>query len=261
MLNSILFGIRYLAYLFFSSSKHGVHSPFVYDFITNVLEKSNRENQKFHGIEFLRYRMLKSKSLIQVEDFGTTRGTYNRKLSSVVKRSAKIAKYSRLLFRICEYYQPRIALEIGTNVGISGMYQASAIPEGYLFTLEGSSSFCDIASFNFNRLGLQNVQVIKGEFDKTLPLVTSKLPQLDYVFFDGNHSMEATLKYFNTCKELAHNNSIFIFDDINWSEDMRECWERIKLDPKVKISIDLFAMGIVFFRSENEEKEHFKLRY
>ena len=262
MLNNVLLAFKYLLYLISSSTKHGVHSPFVYDFIVNVMEKSKNDPQKYHGVEFLRHKMLKSKTKIKMLDFGAKKkGEYEIPLSKMVKNTAKMAKYARLLHRTCEFYKPKVALEIGTNVGISSMYQALAIPEGYLFTLEGSPSCAEIAVYNLRRLGLENTQVIVGNFDDTLPKVLEQLPKLDYVFFDGNHSMKATLDYFNQCKNLAHNDTIFIFDDINWNEDMNECWQRIKLDEDVKITIDVFFMGIVFFRSENTEKENFTIRY
>jgi predicted O-methyltransferase YrrM len=111
------------------------------------------------------------------------------------------------------------------------------------------------------RLGLQNTQIIVGDFKDTLPKVLAQLPKLDYVFFDGNHSMEATLDYFNQCKKLANNDTIFVFDDINWNDDMQECWQIIKIDKDVKITLDIFFMGIVFFRGENTEKEDFTIRY
>ena len=262
MLSKVILAFKYLVYLISSGTKHSVHSPFVYDFIINVMEKSRNDPQKYHGVEFLRHKMLKSKAQIKIQDFGAKKkGEYEIKLSKMVQNTAKMAKYARLLHQTCLYYKPTVALEIGTNVGISSMYQALAIPEGYLFTLEGSPSCAEIASYNLQRLGLQNTQIVVGDFKDTLPKVLAQLPKLDYVFFDGNHSMEATLDYFNQCKKLAHNDTIFIFDDINWNDDMQECWQIIKLDKDVKITLDIFFMGIVFFRGENTEKEDFTIRY
>jgi hypothetical protein len=61
--------------------------------------------------------------------------------------------------------------------------------------------------------------------------------------------------------EKKHNNSVFVFDDINWNEQMAKAWEEIKAHPEVTLSIDLYYAGIVFFRKEQQEKEHFTLRY
>ena len=57
----------------------------------------------------------------------------------------------------------------------------------------------------------------------------------------------------------AHNDSLFIFDDIYWSKGMTEAWEIIKEHPQVTVTVDLFNWGLVFFRKE-QAKEHFKIR-
>lgn len=66
------------------------------------------------------------------------------------------------------------------------------------------------------------------------------MPQLDWVFFDGNHKKEPTIRYFHQCLEKASEKALFIFDDINWSAEMQEAWDEIKQHAKVYITIDLF---------------------
>ena len=80
------------------------------------------------------------------------------------------------------------------------------------------------------------------------------------VYFDGNHQQKQTLKYFNACLRNIHNNTVFIFDDINWSKEMGNAWEIIKNEHRVTTTIDLFQWGIVFFRKELS-KEHFIIRF
>ena len=53
---------------------------------------------------------------------------------------------------------------------------------------------------------------------------------------------------------------IFIFDDIHWSQEMEEAWQIIKQHPQVKVTIDIFFMGIVFLKKELQ-KEDFRMRY
>ena len=55
MYSSFQLAIKYLHYWFTASNSkgHGVHSPFVYDFITNVL-KDKREFDCFRYIELIR---------------------------------------------------------------------------------------------------------------------------------------------------------------------------------------------------------------
>ncbi len=261
MLGKIQTAIDFLIYFFSSGNEHSVHSPFVFDFVTNVLN-ARKNKPTYHEIELIRSKMLRSKTSIKVLPLGARKNEEAQEIAlrTVVKRTSKQAKYAELLERICHYYQPQYAVEIGSSLGISTLYQASGISQGYLFSLEGNPDSVKIARHNAEKLEFQHVQFIEGMFNKTLPMLLEQLPRVDYVFFDGDHTLEATLQYFEACLQKAHSNSIFIFDDIRWSDDMLRAWEKIKNHPSVTVTVDLFMMGIVFFRTE-QEKEHFTLRF
>ncbi|MDB5032489.1 class I SAM-dependent methyltransferase, partial [Mucilaginibacter sp.] len=93
----------------------------------------------------------------------------------------------------------------------------------------------------------------------TLPNVIEDLDKLDFIFVDGNHQKEATLKYFEWCLPKVHENTLLIFDDIYWSEGMKEAWAEIKAHPQVTATVDLFWIGLVFFRS-GQVKEDFVIK-
>ena len=42
---------------------------------------------------------------------------------------------------------------------------------------------------------------------------------------------------------------------------MEEAWNEIKQHTSVTLTIDLFFIGIVFFRTEQKTKEHFTIRF
>ncbi|MDR9458281.1 MAG: class I SAM-dependent methyltransferase [Salegentibacter sp.] len=81
----------------------------------------------------------------------------------------------------------------------------------------------------------------------------------DLIYFDGHHTKEATLKYFELLLPTAHNDSVFVFDDIHWSRGMEEAWDIIKKHPEVRVSIDTFHLGLIFFRKE-QVKQDFIIR-
>jgi predicted O-methyltransferase YrrM len=83
---------------------------------------------------------------------------------------------------------------------------------------------------------------------------------LDFAYFDANHRFEPTVQYFEDCLPYIQNDSVFIFDDIYWSEGMTRAWEHIKAHPRVTLTVDLFWIGLVFFRTE-QVKEDFVLRF
>jgi len=150
-------------------------------------------------------------------------------------------------------------LEMGTSLGISTIYQSQAAMNAQFITLEGDPQIAELARMYFDDFNVKNVELIEGRFEDTLQSALQKLKRLDYVFIDGNHRLAPTLEYFETCLKYAHEDSIFVFDDIHWSDEMDQAWEQVKKHPQVKISIDLFHMGIVFFRKGKRDKEHFIL--
>ena len=253
----------YICYYLKAKTKHSIHSPFVFEFVTKVLNQKAVVNEKILKIEKLRKELLSSSKEINVKDFGAGSKFAQSSLcvvSKIVKNSSKSKKYSNLLFRIINYYKLSKILELGTSAGISSMYMASASPEIKLITIEGCHETARIAEENFNKIGLKNITQIVGNFDDVLLKVLDREKYFDCVFFDGNHSKDATIRYFEQCLPYIGNNTFFIFDDINWSEGMKQAWSYIIKHPSVKVSIDLFFIGIVFFRKELS-KEDFIIRF
>ncbi len=206
--------------------------------------------------------MLRSTEQLQITDFGAGSHINNKKLKKVrdiVRNSAKSPKYGQLLFRLAHHLKSEKILELGTSLGISSLYLGLAVPNGQMITLEGCPETAAKAADNFAALQADHIQLITGEFSGTLPQALQELGSLDLAFIDGNHQKQPTLDYFGQCLEYAHNNSLFIFDDIHWSTEMEEAWQEIKDHPAVSVSIDLFFMGLVFFRKE-QAKEHFVIR-
>ncbi|MDX1956329.1 MAG: class I SAM-dependent methyltransferase [Chitinophagaceae bacterium] len=264
-LHRIRFIGKYLQYYLTASNGkgHGTHSPFVFGFIKQVLNDQNIY-PSYGKVEALRKKLKKDRRMISVEDLGagtTTGAGHQRSISSIATHAAKPPKYAQLLFRMARYYQAQRILELGTSLGLTSAYLAQANENGKLLTLEGAPSIAELAALHFNQLQLENVEVITGNFDQTLLPALEKLGRPDMVFVDGNHRKEPTLRYFKTLLGHAGPETILIFDDIHWSREMEEAWEEIRLDPAVQCSLDLFFIGIVFFRKEFREKVHFTIRY
>ena len=238
---------------------HGVHSPFVFQLVTEVFPPGEEDIFSEHAAEDWRTECFLTNAVIDVTDFGT--GVSGpRKISDIAKHAAKRPKEGQLLYRIVNFFQPKNLLELGTSLGITTLYETSATNFEKFITLEGCPNIAAYARQAFEKNNLA-VEVHVGDFQNTLEKALYDLGKVDYVFFDGNHREKPTLHYFETCLPFAHKDSVFIFDDIHWSEEMESAWEKIKQHPKTRLSLDLFHFGIIFFREEQFEKEHFVLRY
>jgi predicted O-methyltransferase YrrM len=181
-------------------------------------------------------------------------------VKDIARYSSVSPRKGQFLYRLVSHFKPRTVVELGTSFGISTMYMAMGYRNSHIITMEGCPDTVSIAGHNFNRLGLGNIEEVCGNFDQKLPDILNRVGTADMIFFDGNHKKEATLRYFDMCLSHIHNNSILLFDDIHWSKGMKEAWENIREHPSVVVSIDLFSMGIVFFRKELS-KEDFVLRF
>jgi predicted O-methyltransferase YrrM len=264
MYSSLQLALKYLNYRVTAANGkgHGIHSPFVFDFITNVLT-DRTEYDDYNEVEKLRKQLLNDQTILTIEDHGagSSSGSKERSVSSIARHAVKSKKYAQLLYRIVKYYRPHSIVELGTSLGITTSYLALASPGGNVFTLEGAPEIAGTARKNFETLEVRNVKLIEGNFNYTLPSVLYHLASVDLAFIDGNHRREPTENYFHWLLEESNTNSIFIFDDIHWSKGMEQAWEHIKAHPVVRCSIDLFFIGIIFFRQEFKEKQHFSIRF
>ncbi|MGZ8537000.1 MAG: O-methyltransferase [Flavisolibacter sp.] len=265
MYNSFQLAKKYLHYyLAASNSKgHGMHSPFVFDFILNVL--NNKSNyQPPDDIEALRKFLLEDERIIEIEDLGAGSRIHTSKQKSVAtlaRTAVKPKKYAQLLFRLVKHYQPKNIVELGTSLGITTAYISKANPDATIISIEGSKNIQQLAIENFKKLNCTNIQSFQGNFDDVLPTVHHLSSAISLAYIDGNHRYEPTLRYFKEFLKTIDEDTIMIFDDIHWSSEMEKAWEEIKAYPDVQYSIDIFFMGFVFFRKEFKVKQDFIIRF
>ena len=252
---------RYIKYLFKAKNKHEAQAPFLYELITQVIDKKTDDNS-CEKIEALRKELCKQERTIKITDFGAGSSINNsktRKVKDVAKNSSKNEKFGKLLFRIIQFYKPINILELGTSFGISTSYLAKANEKSQIFTFEGCPETAKVAQENLQKLNIKNTSITLGDFNLTLTKKLKEIETIDLAFIDGNHQEKPTIDYFEKCLKYSNNNTIFIFDDIHWSDGMENAWNYIKTHNSTTLTIDLFFVGIVFVKSELS-KENFTIR-
>ena len=252
----------YLLYRARAFKLHGVHSPFVFDLYHNVLRHTGYY-PAYTRVETLRLQLLQDRRQLKVTDLGAGSKTINyrkRSVKDIARTSAKPLKYGQLLFRLVNRFQPNTVFELGTSLGITTSYIGEARKEAAIYTFEGCPNIAEVARENFQQLGLGHICLVEGNLDDTLEEQLQKVQQLDFAFFDGNHRYAPTMRYFRNCLAKHHEHSVFVVDDIYWSGEMKRAWREIKQHPQVKQTVDLFFVGLVFFRT-TQPKEHFTLHF
>lgn len=257
--------LQYIKYRLHAKTRHGIHSPFVYSFIEDVIYDT-KTYPDYEIIENEISKLKQNHNVLEIVDFGASGNkqgykTRFRKISTIAAVSGISKRHGRLLYRIAKHFKPATMLEMGTSLGISTMYQAKGYPGAVFTGIEGCASVASITRSSMNAVGCTHVNLMMAQFKTALPSYLSELTtNLDYAFVDGDHTYEGTMSYFNQLKNHISSNSILIFHDIYWSEGMKKAWEEIKQDAEVKVTVDLFYMGIVFFRSELS-KQNFVIKF
>ncbi|MCL2073872.1 MAG: class I SAM-dependent methyltransferase [Marinilabiliaceae bacterium] len=255
---------RYISYLF--KARHwkgfGIHSPFVYDFVVNLLSV-NPEYYCFRPIRSWKNVLRKNRTFIEVTDYGSGSKVSNsnqKRVCDIINNETIPMRYGELLFRMINNFAPEGIIELGTSLGISTLYLGLPKRSSKIVTIEGCPNKATIAKQTFKKFKMNNIELIIGTFSENLINAIKKLPSFDFLFIDGDHRKDATLNYFNESLDYVHNNTIIVFDDIHLTKEMETAWNEIVACPKVTISIDIFRFGIVFFRNECQ-KQHFVVRF
>jgi len=258
--------IQWITYLIRQPHRngHGTNSSFLLDFVTKVLHQDPSFDLDKTEIEKLRKGLLKNKfETLLIDDFGAgSKQIRNKKrsISAITRYSSSSPKKCKLLHGIVNFMRPKITVELGTCLGFGTMYLATGFMDGIVFTMEGSKELYERANENFRKLGLRNILTRLGNFDLLLSDILVENGKFDLMFIDGNHTKEAVIRYFNECLPYAQSHSIIIFDDIRWSNDMYEAWLEICSYEKVKLSLDMFHIGLVFFNNQLP-KQHMEIFY
>lgn len=254
----------HLEYRFRAVSGFHIHSPFVYEFYTEII-RDRTLHPEYAIVEKQRAKLLRMRSLLETTDFGAGANdkiykTRYRQVREIAKHSSVSRKLGRLLFRMVRHAHPQEVLELGTALGVSTMYMALAAPGSRITGMEGCSSIAEVAHQNFSDLNIDNVKLLIGNFDALLPAMLENIGKIDFVLIDGNHREKPTIGYFKQILPRLHPDSIVVIDDIHWSKGMHAAWKQIKDMPGVSISIEIFNTGILLFR-ENIARQDFVLKF
>ncbi len=235
-----------------SSKGYGIHSPFAFNLLTEVLKpETSAYYYCFDNIEKQRNHNLSDYSKITLEN------GKRRTISSLCKSSSTPRKDGQLLFRLGLAMNSQKIIETGTSLGFGTAYLAGFSSKATVSTIDYDNSCLKYASKNLEALHISNVHFIHNSIDQALPDILKKYGSIDYIFYDGNHTSTATLDYFHMALPYTHAQSVFVFHDIHWSKDMYKAWGCIIKDKHITLSLELYNCGIVFF-DPNLNKQHFR---
>lgn len=252
MLNSL----EYIKYRWNAKGRHGIHSPFVYDFVDSCLRVSvdTADKQELNSLT----RELSSDSrILTITDFGagSRKMGNDRKVAAIFKNSSSHGKYGRLLYQLARHYKPERILEFGTSLGVGTTYLSLGNPNAKITTIEACPETRKRALEHLS--SRENIESIESTFDAYL--AGFPIEKFDLVFVDGHHDGKALLNYMTRLEAITDENTLFVLDDIRWSESMLNSWNTLIANSDYHLTIDQFRIGIIS-RRPRQEKEHFQLK-
>lgn len=252
----------FFTYFLDNVDEHSLHSPFFFKFYTQIL-KTELQSKSVARLEDYRKKLLADDRSITVEDLGAGsaffRSSDSRKVRDIARTSLSRRKFSNLYSRIIKEYDYKNVVELGTSLGLNSLYLALS-PSTQVITFEGSDNIAGIAEELFLSAGFQNVRLIRGNIDSTLPVEMRGTDVIDFALIDANHRYAPTLNYFDILASKVSAKSIIALDDIHASNEMEKAWNAVQQDARVHSTADLYRCGLVFF-DPSLDKQHVVLRF
>ena len=148
------------------------------------------------------------------------------------------SKHLKLIYRLITHYKSENILEIGDSEQLNKTFLSNIQLKANLYLYYTKT----------------------GEMSAIKTQNNIQPESFDFVFFNMQNNDELTLNKFMNCLNYFHNNSVVVINNIHQSKEMEEVWRKIMTQKEVTISIDLFFIGLVFFRKE-QVKENFIVRF
>ena len=247
--------LEYIKYRLNAKYLHGVHSPFVYDFMKNAMVINIKEQHQKEILQCISNVNSNKKEII-VQDYGAKSKKLKGKRSvrEIFKTSSSYGKNALLLYRISNYFKPKRILELGTSIGIGSLHLHLGYPSAHITSVEGCQETFNLAKQNLESTTIELMNNTFYDYIKSL-----NEESFDLIFIDGHHDGEALKYYLKLLSNYIHNDTIIVLDDIRWSKSMFNAWNKIKMEKKYHLSMDFFRMGVLMKRPQ-QEKEHFILK-
>lgn len=233
----------------------GVHSPFVFNLITKVIEE-RCPYYSFYDIELIRKQLLFKTDKITYPDRQQKNKIRCRTVGQIVEREAIQAKHGALLFRLANYFKAKHILQLGPSMGLSTLYLTSYASGLNCIALENMPEFASIARIAFEKAAHNPIDLRIGGYKEILPKALQDMEQIDLVFFNTLYEQQNNSWLFEECLKYIHNDTIFIFEGIKANRKMRNFWKEVCTHAEVTVTIDLYSMGIVFFNKRLHKRDY-----
>lgn len=207
---------------------YGVHSPFAFGLITDVILES---------LPYYAYGELKE---------------VRRSLPKGTKVYPE--RVDRLLFRLVNRFSPQRIVEVGTGAGLSLCYMAAGRMGAQCISLPGNDASSVVDEVVDQ---CKNVTVVKGPLMDVLRKELSLEPEVDFLHIAHTQDFSLVWEIFFP---YATENTLVVIEGIHATKAKREWWRKVVADERTGVTFDLYDLGIVFF-DHSKKKQHYIVNF
>lgn len=228
---------------------HGVHSPFVFRFITKVIDE-RASYYCLHDIEQTRKRVSSSRETFQFPVINNPDKDTSLPAKSIVHKLVLKPRSGGLLMRTTNFLNPQTTIQIGCTAGFSSLYLSGFSATAKLTVLEKNSNRCSFAHFIFKKHGRKDIDLIEGQYHETLLPNLNKAGSIDLIYLDSHNTPAENRYTLEQCLPYIHEKSALIIAGIKSSDEMKKFWKEVCNKEEISISIDVYEFGIAFFNKK-----------
>ncbi|MCC8146396.1 MAG: class I SAM-dependent methyltransferase [Bacteroidales bacterium] len=219
----------------------GVHSPFVYNLITKVIEEKS-PYYIFEEIEQFRANLLSRKDYY----------------SKITAKEAQPSNYGAFLFRLMNFLKCQSVVQVGCSTGVISLYLVMASGgKTSCYLLEERPGLLQFVRYFSMAQNFNNVQILEGDYKENSKRIVAENERVDFILMNNLPKTMKAEEGMLLCKALAGKNSIIILNDIIKNKEIKKLWIKLKEDTHTRMSVDLYRVGLIFF-NEKLPKKHYK---
>lgn len=213
---------------------HGVHSPFVYRLITQVITERS-SYYCYQEIERLRKQFA---------------------VDPLIRRKMIRPKQGKFLFRLANYLKPLRILHIGPSLDFSIVYTNAYAAGLQCMAVDTASETVPLAGDLYEKGCRNPVYLQVGPYEDALKRVWERMETVDFVFFNTAHEQNDPVALFRECAKQANGQTVFVFNEIKANRRMQACWREVCASEDVTVTVDLYSLGLAFFNKKLHKRTY-----
>ncbi len=233
---------------------HGIHSPFLFHLITEVVE--NRRGLP----EYKTLKGLKNKVLNLLDDFSepllsAVYPQFNLAPSNPHRLYRKVElplRYGKVVFRLIREFKPSSIINYGPAFGANLAFMAMANQESQIFQFINDPACELVCKKLLKDLAITNIHLFHDDSELSI--------SHGFIVINYPHNPGVSRNVIQKCLKLHGDDDVLIVRGIHESKEMEAIWQETIANENVRVSLDLFEIGIALFR-KGLQKENFIQRF